>query len=289
MKKKLYKASVAGAALLALFTWAVAPERADEEAKAPFQNLNFAHRGLHTADRSVPENSLAAFRRAVEAGYGSELDVQLSADGEVFVFHDDKLNRVTAFQGIAEERTWSALSQITLCGTRETIPLFRDVLRTVDGRVPLIVELKTTERYPELAEKTLALLRDYHEKTGGAYCVESFDPRIVFWFRKNAPDVLRGQLSAPARSLAGEHPTLKKRLLCLLNANVLFNGVTRPHFVAYQVGRRAPGARAAEALGAMRVSWTALPETQELAERTSDAVIFQYYEPPVVFSKEEDA
>ena len=178
----------------------IAPKRAANVALAPFVGRNFAHRGLHTADKSIPENSLAAFDAACRKGYGSELDVQLSSDGKVFVFHDDLLDRVTGTAGVAEYQPWSALKDLKLCGTDETIPLFEDVLKTVDGRAPLIVELKSTERYPELCEKTLDFLLASREETGLDFCVESFDPRIVKWFKDNAPLIVRGQLSAPTEN-----------------------------------------------------------------------------------------
>ena len=268
---------------VALFVWAIAPSRATNEQKAPFCRKNFAHRGLHTPDKSVPENSLEAFRLAKEAGYGSELDVQLSSDGQVFVFHDDSLDRVTGVSGVAEAFPWETLSKTHLCGTEQTIPLFSDVLKEMDGKVPLIVELKTTKRYKELSQKTLDLLRDYRQRTGGDFCVESFDFRIVRWFRFHAPDILRGQLSSRAAGIWKKEGSFGYKTAKWLNASVLFNGLARPHFIAYDIVKKPFPVRAAEAMGAMRVSWTSLPEKREQAESTSDAVIFQFYEPPVRF------
>ncbi|MBR5741360.1 MAG: glycerophosphodiester phosphodiesterase, partial [Firmicutes bacterium] len=233
-------------------------------------------RGLHTEDKKIPENSLAAFDAACRKGYGSELDVQLSADGKVFVFHDDTLDRVTGVPGVAEEYPWDYLSRQHLCGTDETIPLFEDVLDTVDGRTPLIVEFKSTERYPELCEKALDLLLEYRERTGGEFCVESFDPRIVRWFKLNAPTIVRGQLSAPTDNLAGPNPTRLWKAECFVCAHLLENFLTRPHFIAYRVGPKPLSALIDRALGAPLVVWTSLDPKEE---ETADVVIFQFYEP----------
>ena len=157
-----------------------------EDKKVIFFRKNYAHRGLHTKDRLVPENSLAAFRRAAERGYGIELDVQLSRDGKVVVFHDDTLDRVTGVVGRVDSYDWEDLRKMHLCGTDETIPLFTEVLANIKGAGPLIVELKTGHRNIELCEKTLAILRTFDQD----FCIESFNPFIVSWFRKNAPDIV---------------------------------------------------------------------------------------------------
>ena len=171
------------------------PGRYGEAQKQLVYGVNHAHRGLHTKDKTVPENSLPAFRAAAEAGYGVELDIQLSRDGQVVVFHDDTLDRVCGVHGRVDEFTFEELRGMRLCGTQETIPLLTEVFEVMGGRTPMIIELKTGRRNDELCEKGLALMRAYN----GPYCIESFDPRIVRWFRKNAKDVLRGQLSdAPA-------------------------------------------------------------------------------------------
>ena len=191
--KTLIKAGLGLGALLALPTAMLAPAIPTPEKKAPFLGQNIAHRGLFTADQRIPENSLAAFRRAVEAGYGMELDVQLSRDGQVVVFHDDDLKRVCGVDAPVDALDYAELQALPLCGTGERMPLFSEVLQLVDGRTPMIVELKNGRRNRELCEKTLALLRAY----SGPCCIESFNPMIVSWFRFHAPDLLRGQLAMP--------------------------------------------------------------------------------------------
>ena len=116
------------------------------------------------------------------------------------MFHDDTLNRVCGVDSRVDEKTYDELSKISLCGTTQTIPLFSEVLKTVRGRGPLIVELKNGKRNEELCEKTYALL----EKYSGEYCIESFNPFIVRWFKKNAPEVIRGQLANPPKDYNGE-------------------------------------------------------------------------------------
>lgn len=137
----------------------------------------YAHRGLHDNNGGVPENSLAAFRLAAENGFGAELDVHLTADGQLAVIHDSDLQRVCGQEGKVEELTYEALSQYRLLGTEERIPLLSEVLSLFAGVAPLIVELKPIRgNEPELAEKTCALLDTFPDLS---YCLESFDPYAV--------------------------------------------------------------------------------------------------------------
>lgn len=259
----------AAAAAAGVTAFLVAPGKASGEKKAPFFGANIAHRGLHRADRSVPENSLAAFRDAAENGYAIELDVHLTADDRVVVFHDDSLRRVCGVEQDVEALTWRELRDLRLDGTGEHIPLLSDVLAEVRGRVPIVVELKTSPRRRELCERTWELLRAYN----GDYCIESFDPRIVRWWRLNAPGVLRGQLSC-TREQFGESATpvqafFLSRLLC--------NFLGRPQFIAYGLdGRKPLLVRLVEKMGVMRFCWTSHDWKNEVS---NDAVIFEFYRP----------
>ena len=198
--KDLWKLGGAAACAVALPVFILAPGRADRRQKEPFRNRNFAHRGLHSRDRSVPENSLKAFELAAEAGYGIELDVQLSKDGQVVVFHDDTLNRVCGIDARVDELNYAELRDLSLLDTEEKIPLFSDVLAVIRGRGPLIVELKNGRNNKELCEKTCEMLRKYN----GEVCIESFNPMIVAWFRFHAKEFLRGLLSAPEEEYEGQ-------------------------------------------------------------------------------------
>ena len=246
-----------------------APARPDNKKKAPFYGKNFAHRGLYQKDQSIPENSLPAFAKAVEAGYGMELDVQLSRDGKVVVFHDDTLDRVCGVSKRVDELDYAELLELRLCGTKEKIPLFDEVLATVGGKTPMIVELKTGRRNEELCEKTLSALRGY----AGEYCVESFDPTIVAWFRKHAPEIYRGQLAQPPKHYR-KHG--KSRLVSFLLGTTAMNVIARPNFIAYRIGKKTLGVRFAELLGATRVAWTSHDKT---TEKKFDVVIFEHYLP----------
>ena len=114
-------AALAGAAAVGGFVYLIAPGSIRKKQRAPFQNRNFAHRGLHKRDKSVPENSLAAFERAASYGYGIELDVQLSKDGRVVVFHDDTLNRVCGVDARVDSKTFDELRQIGRASCRERV------------------------------------------------------------------------------------------------------------------------------------------------------------------------
>lgn len=258
----------AAAAAAALTIFAVAPGKAPEGVKAPFMRRNFAHRGLHKLDKSVPENSLAAFRAAAEAGYGIELDVHITSDEQIVVFHDDELKRMCGVEGKLEEMSFEQLSGLRLAQTGERIPLLSEVLEVVDGRTPIIIELKTGVNNELLCEKMLVLMDEYPGRT----CIESFDPTIVGWFRRNAPDILRGQLACPP----GKYGESTSKPLAFLLGNLLTNFIGRPHFVAYRIGEKPLTVRLCEAMGAMRVAWTS-HETYN--QKNNDAVIFEYYRP----------
>ena len=273
-EKRLLGASVAGVAARGGRVFRVAPGRASKKDKKPFMYKNFAHRGLHKKDKTVPENSLAAFERASSYGYGIELDVQLSKDGQVVVFHDDTLNRVCGVDSRVDEKTYDELSKISLCGTTQTIPLFSEVLKTVRGRGPLIVELKNGKRNEELCEKTYALLSKY----SGEYCIESFNPFIVRWFKKNAPEVIRGQLANPPKDYNGEVGPITAVIL----GNCLLNFLSRPQFIAYKITPKPFTVKLCEALGAMKVAWTS---HDWVNEKFYDAVIFEFYKPKLKYKK----
>ena len=267
------RALLLGSAALLTPVALLAPGRATRRQKAPFWGVNFAHRGLHARDKSVPENSLEAFRLAARAGYGIELDVQLSRDGQVVVFHDDTLKRVCGVDARVDELDYAQLSQLKLCGHDTGIPLFSQVLDTVRGRSPLLVELKTGRHNRELCEKTYAMLEQYR----GEVCMESFDPFIVAWFRFHAKDLLRGQLSMPGRYYEEDH---RSKFQAFVLSRCLFNFLARPQFIAYRIGRQPLAVRLCQHLGAMKFGWTS---HEPRNEQGRDAVIFEYYKPALKF------
>lgn len=141
------------AVLLLLLLLLLRPDPAARRKMERFSGRRYAHRGLHCAAEGVPENSLPAFRRAVEAGYGIELDLHLTTDGRLAVFHDDTLDRVCGVSGRVEEKSYEELRQLRLLGTEEYIPLFEEVLEIVAGRIPMIIEVKYQKNYVALCEK----------------------------------------------------------------------------------------------------------------------------------------
>lgn len=186
----------------------------------------YAHRGLFDNESDAPENSMKAFQRAVMAGYGIEMDVQLTKDEQLIVFHDATLKRMCGVDGAVGDYTWEELSKMQLKGSAEKIPLFAEVLRMVDGKVPLIVEYKMYRPGTKVCELGNNLLSRYE----GVYCIESFHPRALMWYRKHCPKVVRGQLSG---NLAATTKDWKKKILYTFGTYLLNNVFTRPDFVAY--------------------------------------------------------
>ena len=218
----------AALALVALFLWCLKGRRGHKDLHK-LCDFVYAHRGLHNAQR--PENSLSAFRAAVEHGYGSELDVHLMRDGNLAVIHDSSLRRTAGADVKIEDLTVSDLEKYPLTGSGEPIPLFSQVLELYAGKAPLIVELKCERNnYAALCQATCAMLDGYD----GLYCLESFDPRCMRWLRKHRPDLIRGQLSE--NWMKG-----KLKLPWILRAAMTYhvsNVYTRPDFIAYRYSDR---------------------------------------------------
>lgn len=158
-----------------------------------FLSRPIAHRALHDMSQGRPENSPAAIRAAIAAGYGIEIDLQLSRDGRAMVFHDDTLDRLTAETGPVRGRSAEELGRIALAGTDEGIPSFAEVLALVAGRVPLLVELKDQHGKSGGADGVLeaAVAQDLAGYTG-PLALMSFNPRMVRRLADLAPDWPRG-------------------------------------------------------------------------------------------------
>lgn len=182
----------------------------------------FAHRGLH--GNGVPENSMAAFSLACEKGFGIELDIQLSLDGEVMVFHDDTLVRMTGVDQKLCELNAKALKTLSLAGTDEKIPTFEEVLSLVNGRVPLLVELKGENFDTSLCEKAAALLNAYE----GDYCIESFNPLLIRDMKKYLPDAFCGLLYTNVCREKKKNSVLNVALTLMAT-----NFLAKPNFIAY--------------------------------------------------------
>lgn len=182
-----------------------------------------AHRGLHDAVR--PESSLAAFEAAAAAGHPIELDVHLTADGQVVVFHDDTLDRMTGRPGRLAEHTLAELAALRLGGTDEPIPSLAQVMERVGHRVPVLVELKSTRRVGPLEQAVVDVLARFP----GEHAVQSFDPWSMLWMRRHAPHLPRGMLSGDMRSEGLPlHEALAVEHLVLAPA-------VRPDFIGYEL------------------------------------------------------
>lgn len=261
-------AASAGAVLAACAI--VSPRRADSALDRQWEYLSrfrYAHRGLHDNATPAPENSRAAFSLARAQGYGSELDVHLTADDQLAIIHDSDIERVCGITGTVEEMSLDQLRRCRLFGTQEAIPTLAEVLEIYeprDGEVdppPLVVEAKTHGgNYARLVARIMEALDAHH----APYCVESFDPRVLWWLRNRRPEVLRGQLSE--NFAASPHPEVSF-VGGLMHSALLFNVLARPDFVAYRHRDRLhPSVRLACGwLGAHLATWT-IRTAEQLAE-----------------------
>lgn len=245
--------------------------------KTKWQHLtgwDYAHRGLYDNEHGIPENSMAAFRRAVDKGYGIELDVHLTADNQLVVFHDDTLTRMCGVNKKISSFLYSDLMQLRLLGTEEGIPLFKDVLELIDGKVPLIIELKVDGSNQNLL---CPLVWQLLSRYKGDYCIESFHPFVLQWFKRHEPQVVRGQLSC---NFFKENPHCD--IVLFLMSNLMTNFFTHPDFIAYKyLDLDNPAVIYNRKLfHIMTVVWT-IPgkPTYDRFKNKVDAMIFEGFEP----------
>ena len=235
--------------IMVLYLFMTAPRLFGKPERKPFFGVYYAHRGLFDNTSDAPENSLKAFVKAIEAGYGIELDVQLSKDKIPVVFHDASLKRMCGIDGKVWEYTLEELQKMKLKGTDQTIPTFAQVLETIGGKTPIIVEYKMDVPDTKVCELGDSLLQSYK----GVYCIESFHPFAVAWYKKNRPEIMRGQLAMNY----WKDEKYKGKILYLLLTNLMLNFLGRPDFIAYkhqdalQISRKI-----SRKLGALSVAWT---------------------------------
>lgn len=254
--------------LLVIYLLMITPRMLNRADRTPFYGVHYAHRGLFNNDSEAPENSLAAFKKAVDAGYGIELDVQLSKDDKLVVFHDATLKRMCGIDGNVWDYTLEELQQMKLLNSNETIPTFEQFLAVVDGKVPFILEFKLDRAQTKVCELANQVLKNYK----GVYCIESFHPFALMWYRKNRPDVLRGQLCEEFF----RNEKYKGKLLYMLLPYLLTNFLTKPDFIAYNhehahnISRRI-----CRMMGALSVTYTIKSvEEYERAKDKFDLFIF---------------
>ena len=257
---------VAGAALgLAAYgAYSIAPRKQNDrlllERWHEIARHRYAHRGLYNNEAGIPENSLLAFRAAVEKGFGSEVDVHLTADNKLVVVHDSALDRLCGVQKIVEESTLEELRGLRLLATE-----------------PLIIEAKTRNNNAEqLTEKIMQAL----DLRPVRACIESFDPRVLQWLRQNRPEMLRGQLS---ENFLVDRQTKHMNIATRAGATALFgNSVGRPDFISYKFeDRKNPFVKlACNTMGAHLITWTVRSEEDMIASELEGApVIFEGFIP----------
>ncbi len=192
-----------------------------------YAEWDYAHRGLWDKDQGIPENSLPAFARAIREKAAIELDVHLTKDRQLVVIHDSNLKRMCGIEGTVETMSYDELARLSLCGTEYTIPLLSQVLHLVQGRVPLLIEIKTvSSRDTEICSYLYKELEFYN----GPFLIESFNPFALRWFRQNAPQILIGQLATGAADLPNLNIVLRTASWLLL-----FNLISQPDFIAYNL------------------------------------------------------
>lgn len=238
-----------------------------------FSGFYFAHRGLFD-NREIPENSIPAFQKAVECGYGIELDVQLTKDGKPVIFHDASLLRICGVDKSVTECTYEELCAFSLLDTDLSVPLLDEVLVLVGGRVPLIVEIKSSGDVKKTSETVAAKLKGY----SGLFCIESFHPAVPLWFRKYCPQVICGRLSTDTRKDGLSYSVLERWVLLTLITDLY----TRPAFLAFnQKHAKRLSYRLCRCLYPVaNVAWTVRSkEQQKEAQKEFSLLIFDSYRP----------
>lgn len=189
-----------------------------------FKDKPIAHRGLHDGSE-IPENSYAAFNAAIEFELPVEIDLQLTSDNKLIVFHDDNLLRMTGNDKVVSKCKLNEIKNLSLLNTSELIPIFAELLEEIDGRIPLLIEIKNFSRPGIFEETVLQNLQNY----SGEYALQSFNPLTVRWLKLNAPKVLRGQISSRFKEMPV--PLHYKYML----RNLTLNFTAKPDFINYNI------------------------------------------------------
>ena len=182
-----------------------------------------AHRGVHNIKENIPENSIQAFKIAMEKNYIIELDLHILKDNNIIVFHDNNLFRMTGINKNLKDCTYSEIKKLKLQDTDNSIPLFKDVLKLVDGKVPLLIELKYDTKVGKLEKEVMKYLKEYK----GKYAIMAFNPFSILYLKKEYPNVIRGQLAC---NLKNENFNFIKRYIL---KNMVFNFIAKPDFISY--------------------------------------------------------
>ncbi len=228
-----------------------------------------AHRGLH--DKEHPENSISAFQKAIDKGYPIELDVQMISDGTIIVFHDESLKRLTDNDGYIKFLKKSDLDILTLKNSKEKIPTLEKVLSVVNGQVPLLIEIKNPDKVGNLEKSLIEMLKDYK----GEYAIQSFNPLVLEYFYKHAPEVKRGQL---AGYLQGQKLSFIKKFAL---KRMLLNKLSRPDFINYEA-KKLPNRFVRKYKKLPLLAWTVTSQKDYLrVVKYCDNVVFEGFEPKI--------
>jgi glycerophosphoryl diester phosphodiesterase len=211
--------------ILVVYLLAIMPKLSRNAELNKLEGWHYAHRGLHKNDGEAPENSKRAFQLAVEHGFGIELDVQLTKDLVPVVFHDYDLKRACRVDKKVAEINYEELKEYCLFNSKEKIPTLEEVLTLVNGKVPLIVELKI----PWKADKLGRAVSDHLNRYQGIYCIESFNPFGLIWYKNHYPNVVRGQLATDFI----KEKTKGNKVQYFILKHLLLNFQTKPDFIAY--------------------------------------------------------
>ncbi len=242
-----------------------------------------AHRGLHDRARGVIENSIDAARAAIADNFAIECDIQDSADGEAFIFHDHDLARLTGSEGAFCAQNASMIDDLRLSDAKgdARIPRLADFLALIAGRVPLVIEIKSRfDSNPTLMQRCIALLRDY----AGPVCVKSFDPQVVAWLRRDAPQIMRGIVADAAGSgpPGGDRDGEAGRSARHARAHLLHFPETLPDFVSWHAGDLPNAAPflCRNLRGMPVLAWTLRSADQAAHARAhADQIIFEGFRP----------
>lgn len=216
---------ISALALLLLYLIFIAPRFPRRKVTRDFMGKCYAHRGLFSNGTAFPENSLPSFTKAVENGYGIELDVQLTKDNKLVVFHDNTLSRMCGIDVKVRDKTYRELCNLTLLATDCKIPLLSEVLNIVNGSVPLLIEIKL----PVFSTLTCRLADELLHSYKGKYCIESFNTLALVWYRVHRPDIVRGQLSGNLTKPVADGGFF----LCFIVKYLLTNILARPDFISF--------------------------------------------------------
>ena len=245
------------------------------EIDEPFITKNFiAHKGLH--DHLTPENSLSAFKKAMEKNYIIECDVQLIADGTVVVFGGDQLSKMTGQDGYVKNLTKAQLEDYKLLGTDECIPTLEQVLELVDGKVGILLDLKDNQtRVGQLEKAVCKLIRNYK----GDVAIQSFNPLSLEWFAKYSPNVLRGQISCTFKGREFKHMSLLKRMFL---RRMKLNKRAKPNFISYDASAL-PNRFVKKYSELPVIGWTVKSQEEyRKCFKYVDNIIFEGFEPRVL-------